>query len=793
MVIAEVLVVILALLIGIPFGIVAVIYLIVPTCKGIGWCFKQVFRFIGGVIVDTLRLIGSIFTGLVFIPFTLVNVLFGRWSAAAHYGRAIEGEGKAMLGCAYRIFIGHPARLFCLTPLTEGIEKRLPQAVALAPGADTPRGRAGQFDGYTIIGSLPGGGSGSRLYIAEPTAGKLQALIRAGRGAVDRVVIKSFSLAEGSTLPQIVRENRALAAAAKMGLILEHELSDERFFYVTCYVPGESLGVVTQRLHASSSAGGLANPQVIEVASYARDIASTLADYHSGGLWHKDVKPDNIIISEGRAHLVDFGLVTPLRSSMTLTTHGTEYFRDPEMVRMALRGVKVHEVDGARFDVYALGAVLYSMIENSFPAHGGLSQITRRCPEGLRWIVRRAMTDYDKRYASARDVLIDLSAVLAASDPFAVKPIDLPSMQSGGASSVPDSSVAGGAAPNSHDASARSTFATGERPPNCAFASTGTPFATNVGAVTSPRLCITDWWTGKYRIEHGPEARGAAPFGAEVAAQLANAREHARRAQDIARKRLRGYRKSGPGQPNKGVAIALGLFVIIMFTSMIPLLNNNAERRDRARAAVAEQQAALEAAGLPIVVAPVGDAVGTPEPVASSDGQRERRNAKSMTSRATGKTSVAATGSVETVGPIAPNARILVLADGLSFPVEDQPRLDKQLERLEKAGFELHGLIRKSMSDDATSATHRTVDADTELLAALKAAIAIAPLGSSDARDAIMEWLNEHPAFDMVLWIGRDEDAKPAGWIVGRKALSTDVTKAAERALRNQPSGDRSR
>jgi serine/threonine protein kinase len=88
---------------------------------------------------------------------------------------------------------------------------------------------------------------------------------------------------------------------------------------------------------------------------------------------------------------------------MTLTTHGTEYFRDPELVRMALKGVKVHEVDGTKFDIFAAGAVLYSMIENSFPAHGVLSQITKRCPEALRWIVRRAMTDYDKRYRRRRD------------------------------------------------------------------------------------------------------------------------------------------------------------------------------------------------------------------------------------------------------------------------------------------------------------------------------------------------------------------------------------------------------
>src|SRR5262249_31066541 len=155
---------------------------------------------------------------------------------------------------------------------------------------------------------------------------------------------KSFSLRDGSSLPQIVRENRALPAAKRLGLILEHELTDERFFYVMKYVPGESLGLVTQRLHAESGSSGPAPRQLREAVEYAADLARTLCHYHQGGLWHKDVKPDNIIVSDGQAHLVDFGLITPLRSSLTLTTHGTEYFRDPEMVRMALRGAKVHEV-----------------------------------------------------------------------------------------------------------------------------------------------------------------------------------------------------------------------------------------------------------------------------------------------------------------------------------------------------------------------------------------------------------------------------------------------------------------
>src|SRR5690606_13930253 len=126
---------------------------------------------------------------------------------------------------------------------------------------------------------------------------------------------------------------------------------------------------------------------------YMSDLCRTLSAYHRGGLWHKDVKPDNVIVDGDRAHLVDLGLITHMRSAMTLTTHGTEYFRDPELERMALKGVKVNEVEGARFDVYGVGAALYSVIENSFPAHGGLSQLTRRCPEAARWIIRRAMTD----------------------------------------------------------------------------------------------------------------------------------------------------------------------------------------------------------------------------------------------------------------------------------------------------------------------------------------------------------------------------------------------------------------
>jgi hypothetical protein len=189
---------------------------------------------------------------------------------------------------------------------------------------------------------------------------------------------------------------------------------------------GDHLGAAVARLHATSglSADGLKTVLVLQ-----QSLVQTLQRYHRAGLWHKDVKPENILVDGGGVHLIDIGLVTPLASAMTLTTHGTEYFRDPELVRQAMRGVKVHEVDGTKFDVYGAGAVLFFMLENTFPAHGGLSSFEKKSPEGIRWIVRRAMADYARRYESAAAMLVDIEFVLSSPDITAVRPADLPSMQ----------------------------------------------------------------------------------------------------------------------------------------------------------------------------------------------------------------------------------------------------------------------------------------------------------------------------------------------------------------------------
>jgi len=571
-------------ILAVTIAVMVIAYLIVPLAKLIGLIFGNIFKFIGRQIGDTLRIFGGALTVVVFVPLVLLSIVVGRWSAAAHYGRSVQDEFVAVGHAVYRIFIGNPARLLGLSTVVEGIERRVPDAMAKAPGRDKPGRRSGQFDGYTIVGSIAGGGSGARLYVAKPNELKQAAFARSGL-EVDEVVIKSFSLKEGSSLPQIIREGRALEAAKKIGLVLEHELSDHRFYYVMPYVPGEPLGTVTTRLHEACGPEGLDQQRLREAAGYVGDLLETLHRYHRAGLWHKDVKPDNIIVHDGRAHVVDLGLVTPLRSAMTLTTHGTEYFRDPELVRMALRGVKVHEVNGVKFDIFAAGAVLYSAIEDSFPAHGGLSHLTKRCPEALRWIVRRAMAEYNNRYSSAGQMLADLQTVLTADDMYAVKPADLPSMRDGEPASYEEPEPVAPLPPMAGAPRAAEAASPARSP---------IPEASPAGR-RRPDLVVTGWWSGKYKAAGARPVNGARPAAAPVAQatparhaprvpreQRATAREQLRRAQDRARsaqQRAASRMRKQPGAfksgPNAGVAFALVFFALIVGAGALKILDES--------------------------------------------------------------------------------------------------------------------------------------------------------------------------------------------------------------------------
>ena len=260
--------------------------------------------------------------------------------------------------------------------------------------------------------------------------------------------------------------------------------------------------------------------------------------------------------------------------------------------------MKVHQIDGSKFDVYAAGAVLYSMVENSFPAHSGLSQISKRCPDALRWIVRRAMAEYDRRYPSAAAMLADLRVLMLASDPFSVKPADLPSVKLGDniePDPIPE--------PMPEYGPVQTPKAGSPVPPQRVAAPSANPGPG--GRVGRPKVNMVGWWSGKYALTgqsvapkkaksgkdgfvvaagigaQGPFAevqrpqssRNIVPADQRKSAkeQLKSARERTQNLRNRAQEKrssIRSSRKSYNNKPGMGV-VAAGLFgLVVLFVGV---------------------------------------------------------------------------------------------------------------------------------------------------------------------------------------------------------------------------------
>jgi len=128
-------------------------------------------------------------------------------------------------------------------------------------------------------------------------------------------------------------------------------------YYVMPYVEGESL---RERLDRESRL------PVAETVRLTDEIASALSYAHEQGIVHRDVKPENIMLSGGRAVVADFGIgraVTAAggdRLTGTGFAVGTPTYMSPE------QAFGDANVDG-RSDVYALGCVVYEMVSGRAP------------------------------------------------------------------------------------------------------------------------------------------------------------------------------------------------------------------------------------------------------------------------------------------------------------------------------------------------------------------------------------------------------------------------------------------
>jgi len=158
---------------------------------------------------------------------------------------------------------------------------------------------------------------------------------------------------------RFVREAKAAAAIEHNHICTIHDIAeteDGRTYIVMSYYSGMAL---SERI----AKGPIPVEDALRIA---HQTASALAAAHAGGIAHRDIKPGNLILTEGGdVMLVDFGLAK-LAGQVDLTksrsTVGTAAYMSPEQIR--------GEPVDYRSDLWSLGVVLYEMIAGKRPFGG---------------------------------------------------------------------------------------------------------------------------------------------------------------------------------------------------------------------------------------------------------------------------------------------------------------------------------------------------------------------------------------------------------------------------------------
>jgi len=134
--------------------------------------------------------------------------------------------------------------------------------------------------------------------------------------------------------------------------------AEDFLYYVMPLVKGESLRALLNR------AGTV---PLQEMLSIATDVADALSYAHREGVVHRDVKPENVLLSEGHALVADFGIAKAVTSAtdgvLTRTgiPLGTPGYMSPEQAAAG------SDID-ARTDIYSLACVVYEMLTGSAPS-----------------------------------------------------------------------------------------------------------------------------------------------------------------------------------------------------------------------------------------------------------------------------------------------------------------------------------------------------------------------------------------------------------------------------------------
>src|SRR2546427_5063569 len=210
-------------------------------------------------------------------------------------------------------------------------------------------------DAYRIERELGGGGM-SRVFLAQETALKRQVVVK----------VLPPEMAAGVNIERFRREVELAASLQHPHIVplLSAAASGDLLYYTMPLVEGQSLRAKLAR------EGELPVGETIRVLA---DVADALAYAHAHGIVHRDIKPDNVLISGKHAVVTDFGVAKAVSASSggTLTSLGvalgTPAYMAPE------QAAADPHVDH-RCDIYAVGTLAYEMLTGRPPFAGGTAQ-----------------------------------------------------------------------------------------------------------------------------------------------------------------------------------------------------------------------------------------------------------------------------------------------------------------------------------------------------------------------------------------------------------------------------------
>jgi serine/threonine protein kinase len=245
------------------------------------------------------------------------------------------------------------------------------------------------------------------------------AVVRRARDLRSQVMVAVKQFRPGASVQDVRRQAQELSFLARLrhpGLVRLRDagIAQGSSWVVTDLAEGPTLA---ERIRV----GPVLPPRT--VCRLGAELADALAYVHTRGVVHRDVKPANVLLDEGRARLADFGIAVSVDRTVTTANGsmvGTAAYLSPEQVR----GERV----GPPADVYALGLVLLEALTGRReypgpPVESALARLQRppvvpeSVPAGPGRLIRAMTGDDPDRRPAAGEVAETLAAPPAATRP----------------------------------------------------------------------------------------------------------------------------------------------------------------------------------------------------------------------------------------------------------------------------------------------------------------------------------------------------------------------------------------